>query len=86
MWGPWRTVDYRSGWLGIKAGASYLGVSFPAAWIAADGRSLWAVLSCWNQPAKGVRADAGPCGAYNDRYNLMRVTLTVAAKRAGGGG
>ena len=70
-WGPWATVDYRDGWLGIRsAGSSYLGVGFPSAWTGDGGRTLWAVFSCWSR--------AGACGAYNDGYNLMRARLTLA--------
>jgi hypothetical protein len=70
-WGPWSTVDYRDGWLGIgSAGSNYQGVSFPSAWTGNGGTTLWAVFSCWSR--------TGACGAYNDGYNLMRARLTLA--------
>jgi hypothetical protein len=79
-WGPWATVDYRDDWLGIVPGGStYLGTGFPSAWMADGGRTLWAVFSCWSKTLKLTGVEA--CGAYNDRYNLMQATLTVATGR-----
>ena len=78
-WGPWATVDYEDGWLGIGDGGSYLGIGFPSPWMADGGRSLWAVFSCWSSTKKTTGVEA--CGAYNDRYALMRATLTLAPAR-----
>ena len=70
-WGPWRTVDYEDAWLGM-AGGENLGIGLPTAWMSADGRTLWAVFSCYGLPG---------CGVYHDRFNLMRATLTLAPAR-----
>jgi hypothetical protein len=68
-WGPWATVEYEDRWLGI-GGGGYLGVQFPSAWLSADGRTLWAVFSCYGDG----------CGRYQDRYNLISGTLRVSAR------
>ncbi|HUI61535.1 MAG TPA: DUF4185 domain-containing protein [Steroidobacteraceae bacterium] len=65
-WGPWRTVGYYDNWgnLAAPADGEYLGVSLPAKWIGADGRTLWALFSA--------------LGEF-DSFNLARVTLTLSA-------
>lgn len=81
-WGPWWTIDYRDGWLGIKpAGSSQLGQRFPSVWMADGGRTLWSVFSCWSRTKKTTGVEA--CGKYNDRYNLMKASLTLAPSRQG---
>jgi hypothetical protein len=70
-WGPWRTVEYDSAWLGIPGG-DFLGVTVPSAWLSADGKALWAVFSCYDS--------GGKCGRYQDRYNLISGTLRVTAR------
>ena len=78
-WGPWGTIDYRDGWLGIKpAGSSQLGMRLPSVWMADGGRTLWSVFSCWSRTKKTTGVEA--CGKYDDRYNLMKASLTVAAR------
>ncbi len=67
-WGPWRTVAYEERWLGIRGG-SFLGLHLASAWMADGGRTLWGVFGCWDR--------GGACGRYDDRYNLMRATLSV---------
>ena len=47
--------------------------------MADGGRSLWAVFSCWSSTKETTGVEA--CGAYNDRYALMRATLTLAPAR-----
>jgi Domain of unknown function (DUF4185) len=74
-WGAWRTVDYQERWLGISGGI-FLGVSFPSPWMVNGGKTPWAVFSCWSH--KDKRTGTVPCGAYDDRYNLIRATLKVA--------
>ena len=69
-WGPWRTVYYADNFLGLRGG-SHLGMHFPIKWQSADGRTLWATFSCHNNLAPGS------CGQYHDRFNMMKVTLTV---------
>ena len=64
MWGPWATVDYEEGWLGMTGG-QFLGLRFPILWMGADGTSLWAVFSCYGSGS----------GPYHDRLNLMKATL-----------
>jgi hypothetical protein len=74
LWGPWRTVYYSDSFLGMRGGF-YLGMHFPSKWQAADGRTLWATFSCHNATAPGS------CGIYHDRFNVMKVTLTLGASR-----
>ena len=69
-WGPWRTVDYEDRGLGMTGG-DYLGVQFPSAWLSADGRTLWAVFSCYGK---------GGCGRYQDRYNLISGRLRLSSR------
>jgi hypothetical protein len=69
-WGPWGTVQYEDGWLGIRGG-TYLGLSFPSRWLADNGRTLWAVFSCY-----GARS----CGRYHDKLNIMQATLTLRGR------
>jgi hypothetical protein len=71
MWGPWRTVHYAEGWLGLGTRGDFLGVHFPVKWQSADGRTLWATFSCHDAGATGA------CGKYHDRLNLMRARLTL---------
>lgn len=45
-WGPWSTVVYYEDWGGFNETAGKgTGIAFPAKWISADGRTLWAVFS-----------------------------------------
>ena len=74
-WGSWRTVEYEERWLGINGGI-FLGVSFPSPWMADSGKTLWGVFSCWSHTTKSSHSDA--CGAYDDRYNVLRATLKVS--------
>jgi hypothetical protein len=69
-WGPWRTVHYVDDFLGLRGGY-HLGMHFPVKWQSADGGTLWATFSCHDN------ATPGACGQYHDRFNMMRVTLTV---------
>jgi hypothetical protein len=69
LWGPWRTVHYVDGWLGLGGRGKYYSIDFPVKWQSADGRTLWATFSCHDA------GEAGACGKYHDRLNLMRVTL-----------
>lgn len=65
-WGPWATIAYDDRWLNIGRG-EFLGLRFPVAWMGANGRSLWAVFSCY-----------GCGGRYDDKLNIMRATLRPA--------
>lgn len=71
--GPWRTVYYADNFLGMRDG-QYLGVDFPIKWQADGGRTLWAVINCYDLSRRGS------CGRYHDRFNLMRARLTVAGR------
>ena len=71
-WGPWFTVSYRENWLGL-AGGEYLPVHLPSKWINDDGRTLWAVFSCYNRSARAE------CGSYHDRLNVLRLRLKPTA-------
>jgi hypothetical protein len=71
MWGPWRTVHYTETWLGLGRSGDFLGIHFLVKWQGWDGRRLWATFSCHDA------GDAGACGKYHDRFNLMRARLTV---------
>jgi hypothetical protein len=65
-WGPWATIAYYEDWGGFNESAGEAtGFRFPAKWIGADGRTLWAVFSGENN------------GGDNefDSFNLVRVTL-----------
>jgi hypothetical protein len=65
-WGPWATLAYYEDWGGFNETAGEAtGFSFPAKWISADGKTLWAVFSGENN------------GGDNefDSFNLVRVTL-----------
>jgi len=62
-WGPWATLGYYSDWGGYNETAGEgNGLSFPAKWISADGKGLWAVFSGLN--------------AF-DSFNVARVTLST---------
>jgi hypothetical protein len=63
-WGPWSTVYYGDDWGRFSASThgDYLGLTFPAKWISADGRVLWGVFS-------------GPGNL--DAFNLVRMRLVV---------
>ena len=65
------------GALARHPGRSFLGLHFASAWMADGGRTLWGVFSCWDR--------GGACGRYDDRYNLMRATLTVRRAAAAPG-
>ena len=69
-WGPWRTVSYVDDFLGMRGGW-WLGLHFPVKWQSADGKTLWATINCHDN------ADPGSCGPYHDRFNLMKVSLTL---------
>ena len=71
MWGPWRTIHYAETWLGLGRSGDFLGIHFLVKWQGWDGRRLWATFSCHDA------GDAGACGKYHDRFNLMRARLTV---------
>ncbi len=65
--GPWTTVDYRDGWLGIRGG-EYLGMRFPIKWMSQSGLSIWTIFSCYGSTT---------CGKFHDRFNLMRANLSL---------
>ena len=69
-WGPWRTVEYEDGWLGIR-GRHLSRDHLPTRWLADGGRTLWAVFSCY-----GARS----CGRYHDKLNIMQATLTLRGR------
>jgi len=64
-WGPWSTIYYGDDWGRFPAWShgDYLGLSFPAKWISADGRTLWGVFS-------------GP--GHLDAFNMVRARLVIA--------
>lgn len=67
-WGPWRTVQYTDGWgpPGRPYGAGEgLGLSFPNAWVSADGKTLW-----------GVFSSAPGTDAPGDAFNMLKATLS----------
>lgn len=68
-WGPWRTVDYRHDWGRFPSSThgDYLGLTFPAKWISADGRTLW-----------GVFSGPGPL----DAFNVVRARLVTSGHRS----
>ena len=73
-WGPWRTVNYVDDFLGMPGG--YLpGHELPDQM--ADRRRPDAVGGLL-LPQQG---QAGACGQYHDRFNLMKATLTVSGRR-----
>ena len=73
MYGPWTTSYYVNDWLGLGTRGLYFSIYFPLKWQSADGRTLWATFSCHNS------TDAGACGQYHDRLNMVRATLQVGA-------
>ena len=65
-WGPWATVAYYDDWGGFNETASEgNGISFPAKWIGADGKTLWAVFS-------GLKTSEVN---YFDSFNVARLKL-----------
>jgi hypothetical protein len=62
--GPWYTVEYEDRWLGV-GGGDFLGARLPARWVRDNGRTVWAVFSCYGNGS----------GPYSDRLNLMKATL-----------
>jgi hypothetical protein len=67
VYGPWTTSYYANDWLGLGTRGLYFSIYFPLKWQSADGRTLWATFSCYSS--------AGACGKYQDRLNMIRVTL-----------
>jgi hypothetical protein len=66
-WGPWTTVYATNTWgpSGSPFGdAESLGISYPEAWMSADGKTMWAAFS----------SSPGPVG---DALNVMSATLTL---------
>jgi hypothetical protein len=65
-WGPWATIAYYEDWGGFNETAGEMtGFNFPAKWMSADGKTLWAVFSGENH------------GGENefDSFNLARAIL-----------
>ena len=67
-WGPWRTVSYVDNFLGI-AGGRFYGLHFPVKWQADAGNTLWATFGCTSTTQS--------CGTYDNRFNLLKATLTT---------
>jgi hypothetical protein len=68
-WGPWSKVFATHTW--GPSGAPFgtgesLGISYPEAWMSADGKTIWAAFS------------SGPPSSVGDALNLMSATLTLA--------
>jgi hypothetical protein len=65
-WGPWATIAYYEDWGGFNERAGETtGFNFPAKWMSADGKTLWAVFSGENH------------GGDNefDSFNLVRAMI-----------
>jgi hypothetical protein len=67
--GPWFTVEYEDHWLGVSGG-DFLGARLPSRWVQDQGRTLWAVFSCYGSGS----------GVFHDKLNLMKATLKVAGR------
>jgi len=67
--GPWFTVEYEDHWLGVSGG-DFLGARLPSRWVQNQGRTLWAVFSCYGSGS----------GVFHDKLNLMKATLKVAGR------
>jgi len=72
-WGPWRTIAYYEDWGGMGTEGEGLSCEFPQKWMSADGLTLWSIFAVYGEGAKkGIKA--------HDRFNLIRVKLTLADK------
>lgn len=72
-WGPWRTIAYYENWGGMGTEGEGLSCEFPQKWMSADGLTLWSIFAVYGEGAKkGIQA--------HDRFNLVRVKLTLADK------
>ncbi|MHC4400055.1 MAG: DUF4185 domain-containing protein [Planctomycetota bacterium] len=73
-WGPWTTVAYDESWGNMGLEGHGLNCDFPQKWMEPDGRTMWCIFSVYGSGAKqGVNA--------HDRFNLVKATLTLHAKR-----
>jgi hypothetical protein len=70
-WGPWKTVAYYDSWGGMGHEGWGLTCSFPQKWMSDDGLTMWCVFAVYGAGARqGINA--------HDRFNLVKVSLTVA--------
>jgi Concanavalin A-like lectin/glucanases superfamily len=68
-WGPWATIGYYDDLGGFNESAGEAnGLMFPAKWISADGKTLWAVFS-------------GVTNGF-DSFNVAKVVLTTSTPAA----
>jgi hypothetical protein len=65
-WGPWSTVAYYDDWGGFNESAGEAnGLSFPAKWFSADGRTAWGVFS-------------GVTNGF-DAFNVVKAVFTTSS-------
>lgn len=64
-------MAYENNWGSMGAAGEGLTCEFHQKWMSADGSTLWAIFSVYGVGAKeGIQA--------HDRFNLIKVTLSIA--------